>query len=203
MDIISQNKTNYTVGVFLYDGVELLDFSGPAQVFAVAEGFTVRMVSVEKRKIRSQGCVTILPDYSLDDSPQLDLAVLPGGNTDEVKKDDRVIGWVRRCSEKGTILFSVCTGARILARAGLLNEQKAITWHAAVDAFQKQFPAVRVVRDARWVDCGNIITTAGVSAGIDGALHLVARLMGREEAQSTAQYMEYERWRPDDGIVVR
>ena len=196
----AQQKENYTVAIFLYNGVELLDFAGPGEVFS-ASGFRVYTVSVDGKEIVSQGFVTVKPQYSVDSAPKPDIVVFPGGGADAPSKDARVIGWLKSNVETGTMAMSVCTGAAILARAGMLEGYNVTTFHNFVDGLQAMLPNSKVLRDTRFVDNGVVVTTAGVSAGIDGALHLVSRIKGLETAKATARYMEYDKWKPEEGRV--
>lgn len=208
MALIKANHLK-NVAIFLYDGVELLDFSGPGEVFAAASGyvkdggFRVFTVAATHDPIVSQGFVKVLPEYSIHDCPRPDIMVLPGGGTRESINNPAVIDWVKENSGKDQIAFSVCTGAFILAKAGVLDGKKATTWYGAIDRFKKSSPNTEVLADVRWVDNGNVITTAGVSAGIDGALHVVSRLYGEKTAIETAKYMEYEGWKPKGGVEVK
>ena len=100
-------------------------------------------------------------------------------------------------------MLSVCTGVFILAEGKLLENKKATTWYGAIESFQSKFPNIEVLKDVRFVDNGDIITTAGVSAGIDGSLHLVEKLLGKEAAEATARYMEYDKWEQNSGHIIR
>ena len=196
----AQQKSPKNVAIFLYENVELLDFAGPGEVFS-ASGFNVYTVSVDGKEIRSQGFVTVKPQYSVANAPAPDVIVFPGGGTTASANDSRVIDWVKSRVALGSTAMSVCTGAEILARAGLLEGYNVTTFHHFIDGLQEMLPNSKVLKDTRFVDNGNIITTAGVSAGIDGALHLVSRIKGLDVAKSTAFYMEYDKWRPEDGRV--
>jgi putative intracellular protease/amidase len=196
----AQQKEKYTVAIFLYNGVELLDFAGPGEVFS-ASGFRVYTVSVDGNEILSQGFVTVKPQYSVVNAPKPDIVVFPGGGADAPSKNARVIGWLKSNVATGTMAMSVCTGAAILARAGMLEGYNVTTFHNYIDGLQALLPNSKVLRDTRFVDNGAVVTTAGVSAGIDGALHLVARIKGIEAAKETARYMEYDKWKPDEGRV--
>jgi putative intracellular protease/amidase len=196
----AQQKEKYTVAIFLYNGVELLDFAGPGEVFS-ASGFRVYTVSVDGNEILSQGFVTVKPQHSVANAPKPDIVVFPGGGADAPSKDARVIEWLKSNVATGTMAMSVCTGAAILARAGMLEDYNVTTFHNYIDGLQAILPNSKVLRDTRFVDNGGVITTAGVSAGIDGALHLVARIKGIEAAKETARYMEYDKWKPNEGRV--
>jgi transcriptional regulator GlxA family with amidase domain len=203
---LSASAESYTknVAIVLYNGVEVLDFAGPAEVFAAAasfgsnggeRAFNVYTVSKTKAPIVSQGFIDVTPDYSIVDSPKPDVIVLPGGGTDSVLKDSEWMAWVRASAGDADTVLTVCTGAFIAGRLGLLDGNDATTWYAAVPRLTKEFPNARVMPGRRFVDNGKVITTAGVSAGIDGALHYVARTLGRYVADRTAEYMEYA-WSP-------
>jgi len=189
----------------IYQGVELLDFAGPGEVFAAAmtiEGqraFNVFTVAVTSDPIVSQGFVKVNSQYTIDNCPRPDIVVLPRGNAISVIRDDKAMAWIKNTTNESEITMSVCTGAYLLARNGLLNDKKATTHWASINELKKEAPSVTVLENTRFVDNGQILTTAGVSAGIDGALHIVDRLLSRPAAQLTARYMEYE-WNPSRKI---
>ncbi|WP_227698980.1 DJ-1/PfpI family protein [Spirosoma radiotolerans] len=190
------------VAIFIHNGVEVLDFSGPSEVFASTEGFNVYTVSLTKEPIISQGFIRIIPNYSLADCPAPDIVVLPGGQTGPFIDNKPLINWIKSSAEHAEIMLSVCTGAGLLAKAGLLDGKQATTFHSYIEPLQKATPNAKILRNTRFVDNGQVITTAGVSAGIDGALHVVARLKGIDVARQTAFYMEYDKWKPSEGLVV-
>jgi transcriptional regulator GlxA family with amidase domain len=196
----AQKEAPKKVAIFLYPGVEILDFAGPSEVFA-ASGFETFTMSAEGKDILSQGFITVRPQYSLENAPTPDIVVFPGGGATAPSKDPRILAWIRHLHEHGAILMSVCTGAQILAKAGLLDNKNVTTWHGFIKDLQVMLPTSVVLNNTRFVDNGNIITTAGVSAGIDGALYLVSRLNGMEAAKNAAYYMEYEKWDPTAGRV--
>jgi putative intracellular protease/amidase len=193
-------KEPKNVAIFLYEGVELLDFAGPGEVFS-ASGFKTYTVSVDGADLTSQGFVKITPQYSIDSAPAPDIIVFPGGSSGPSSNDPRVIGWIKKQHGNGSDFMSVCTGAFILAKAGLLDNQRVTTHFGSTKALGKSYPSTTVLEDTRWVDNGFVITTAGVSAGIDGALHFVSRLKGLDVAKNTARYMEYDKWNPENGLV--
>lgn len=182
------------VAILVYEGVELLDFAGPGEVFAATEGFSVYTVGVEEKPVISQRFLTLIPAYTLDNCPSPDVLVIPGGELEYLLDYKPLLQWIRALSIKARHLLSVCTGAGLLASAGLLHERKATTFSGYKERLQELAPTANILQDARLADNGQIITTAGVSAGIDGALHLLARLKGVQTAQSTARYMEYSGW---------
>jgi transcriptional regulator GlxA family with amidase domain len=186
--------TPRVVGILLYEGVELLDFAGPAEVFIVAgEGRLFRVVTLAagpERALRTMGGVRITADHGLADAPALDVLVLPGGDMDNV--DARAIAWVTEAAARVQITMSVCMGALLAARAGLLDDVDATTHHWGLERLQTLAPRCHVVTGRRFVDAGRVVTTAGVTAGIDGALHVVARLCGEDAAQWAAtEWMEH------------
>jgi transcriptional regulator GlxA family with amidase domain len=180
--------------IFVFNNMELLDFAGPAEVFASA-GFQVSTVAKTREPIKCMGLITITPHYSLADCPRSNIIVIPGGNTRVVAQDRQVTDWLARASSEAQVTLSVCTGAFVLASAGLLDGKDATTHWGSIARMQKQFPKVNVRNDQRVVDAGKVVTSAGVSAGIDGALHVVDRLAGRSTALKAARYMEYI-WQP-------
>lgn len=192
-------KGTYNVAIFLYQGVELLDFAGPTEVFAATNGFHVYTVSVDGQDILSQGLVTVKPQYSIDDAPEPDIIVFPGGSSGASSRNEKVLNWARAAAEDNRSVMSVCTGAFILARAGLVDDLSITTHHGSIEALRDALPNATVLEHTRFVDNDKIITTAGVSAGIDGALHLVSRIKGMEFAKATAYYMEYDKWHPEAG----
>ena len=205
---VADKKKSMNVGVFVYEGMEILDFGGPAEVFAAAGNFSdkaefnVYTVGSTKESILSQGFIRITPEFSIADCPKPDIIVFPGGNSANVTQDEATMKWLAAESPDLKIAMSVCTGAFVLAKAGLLDEKKATTWYGAIGRLREASPKTTVLEKTRFVDNGNVITTAGVSAGIDGALHVVATLLGDEAAQNTARYMEYDKWKPNRGLVV-
>lgn len=185
---------------YLQDGVEVLDFAGPMEVFSYA-GFEVFTVSKTKDPIVSQGIVKVIPDYSIKDAPPADILAFFGGNAGQ-SFDDEVVGWIKSRQSQTKYFFSVCTGAFALGKAGLLDGLTVTTFHDAIDALRRQCPKAKVLSDVRWVDNGKVITTAGISAGIDGALHLVSKFYGDDAAKRTAYYMEYDKWIPKQGMIT-
>lgn len=198
--VLIKEELSKTIAFYLQDGVEVLDFAGPMEVFAYA-GYKVFTVSKTKKPIQSQGILTVVPDYSIADAPEADILAFFGGNSGVAVNDKKVIQWIKK-QEAIQYHFSVCTGAFLLAEAGLLDGKTATTFHNSLDDLEKNYPEVDVRRDVRFVDNGEIITTAGISAGIDGALHLVAKLQGLNAAKRTAYYMEYDNWVPGDGLIL-
>ncbi len=196
----------YNVGVFIFDQVEVLDFAGPFEVFSTAARvrsriepgedpiFNVFTVAEETRIIRARGDLEILPAFNFSNHPPIDLLIVPGGIVSAEQEKEAVIAWLKQVAERAKISASVCTGAFLLAQAGLLRHRTATThWEDLAD-LRTMSPDTEVKEGARWIDEGEIITSAGISAGIDMSLHLVARLFGEELAFSTSRQMEYD-WR--------
>jgi transcriptional regulator GlxA family with amidase domain len=197
------------VAIVIWNGAEILDWGGPSEVFESAGGFAqygderafhVYTVSKSKDPIASQRFIDVLPDYSIEDAPRPDIVVFPGGGTSSVLQDSKFLAWATAVATEAEVALSVCTGAFILGKAGLLEDKDATTWYGAINNLEAQFPETRVHRGRRFIDNGQVVTTAGVSAGIDGSLHVVARLLGRHVADRTAQYMEY-RWTPETHLA--
>lgn len=189
----AKDTTPRNVAIFVFQGMELLDFAGPGEVFAAAHPkFKVYTVAASTEPIVSQGFVKIVPEYSIQDCPKPDLLVIPGGATSATVKNPDVIAWVKRVSGENELTMSVCTGAFILAKAGLLDGREVTTHWFHVTRLGKSAPNIQVRSNVRFVDTGKILTTAGVSAGIDGSLHVVERLLGHEAAARIAKGMEYK-----------
>lgn len=193
------------VAIVVYDGVEVLDFAGPGEVFQAAAryagmadrpGFRVYTVGPTKEPIVSQGFVRVTPEFSVDDAERPDILVLPGGNSGRLTGDPHFMAWVTKAMSEAEVTLTVCTGAFVAAKAGVLDGRAATTWYGAVEGLRKAAPKTSVQEGRRFIDSGSVVTTAGVSAGIDGALHVVARLVGRSAADRTARYMEYH-WAPE------
>jgi transcriptional regulator GlxA family with amidase domain len=191
-----------SVAIFIHNGVELLDFTGPGEVFA-ASGFNVFTVAVTEEAIISQGFLKVVPQYSIKNCPSPDIIVLPGGATEIPMGNTEVINWIKRSVPKTVVTLSVCTGAGLLSKAGLLDGKTVTTFHNFIDDLQEMTPKAKVVRNTRFVDNGSIVTTAGISAGIDGALHVVFKLKGMAVAQATAENMEYDKWQSQEGLIVK
>ncbi|MCC5894517.1 MAG: DJ-1/PfpI family protein [Alkalibacterium sp.] len=191
---------NYTVGILLFDDVEVLDFAGPYEVLSVTEDenteklFNAVTISEKGNLIRARNGLKVEPDYHFENHPPLDILVVPGGyGAREVEsKNPVVVEWVKRQNESVHKMTSVCTGSFILGEAGLLAGKSATTHWTALDRMESAFPNVTVLRDVKFVDQGHLITSAGISAGIEMALHLVAVLYSKETAQNTAKHMEYD-----------
>ena len=188
-----------TIGIALFDGAEELDWAGPWEVLAAwAEQWPddgVRVFTLA----RSDGVVTcakglrVLPDETWDTAPAMDVLVYPGGRgTRRELADEAVLEWIRRLAGGDTVVASVCTGSLVLAAAGLLDGKPATTHWQSLELLPTLGSEIEVRPDDRFVDTGEVITAAGVSAGIDMALHLVARLHSIERAREVRRYIQYD-----------
>jgi transcriptional regulator GlxA family with amidase domain len=190
------------LAVLIFDDVEVLDFCGPFEVFSVAGRFTdlpafhVLTVAEKAGPILAHGGLSVNPHRRLADCPAPDLLLVPGGQgTRREMHNPAPIDWIREASAKAELVLSVCTGALLLAKAGLLDGLGATTHHGAVDLLREVAPRAEVHADRRFVDNGRVVCSAGIAAGIDMSLHVVGRLLGAEVAAKTARHMEYP-WAP-------
>lgn len=189
----------WSVGIFLFNEVEVLDFAGPFEVFTVTEvneekPFTVYTVSENGEMITARNGLKVQPDYSIENLPPVDILIIPGGlGAREYEiKNEIVIKWIRQQMKEVKLMTSVCTGALLLAKAGLLEGLKATTHWASIEKFKNEFQNVEVIENVKFVDEGHIITSAGISAGINMAFHIVKNLLGVHVAEDTAKRMEYD-----------
>jgi putative intracellular protease/amidase len=184
-----------TVAVLLFDGVEIIDYSGPWEVFGEA-GFKVHSVAEKSGPVTAVFGQKLIPDYTFKNSPGADILLVPGGNSGKAANNPAVIKWIQDEAKKSKYVMSVCTGAFLLSKAGLLDGLSATTVMGGLDRLAQVSRKTKVVHDQRYVDNGKIITTAGLSSGIDGAFHLLSKIKGKGSAQAAALEMEY-RWDPD------
>ncbi|HZS08703.1 MAG TPA: DJ-1/PfpI family protein [Blastocatellia bacterium] len=182
------------VAILIFDGVQIIDYTGPYEVFGQA-GFEVFTVAATPGTIRTAMGMQVTPHYTLENSPRPDVIVVPGGDVQRAQSDQRTIKWLQERAPEAQHVLSVCNGAYILAHTGLLDGLAATTFYDLIDGLKVAAPKTRVVRDQRYVDNGKIITTAGISSGIDGSLYVVAKLRGKAAAQMVALNMEYN-YRP-------
>jgi len=192
-----------TVGILIFDDVEVLDFCGPFEVFSVARPagkygdefklFNVVTIAEEDRIITCRGGLLVKPHATTENHPPLDILVVPGGQgTRRERHNQRLLDWIARQDQHTNLTTSVCTGAFLLAERGLLDHHRATTHWGSVEWMRSTYPAVEMVADTRVVDEGHIITSAGISAGIDMSLYVVSRLHGVDVAEWTARQMEYD-----------
>jgi transcriptional regulator GlxA family with amidase domain len=193
----------WNVAILIFDEVEVLDFCGPFEVFGVTgrsddpRPFNVYTVAQSAGPVLARNGLSINPAYTLADCPPPDILLVPGGyGTRRVMKDAGLTAWVAAQAENTRLTLSVCTGALVLAKAGLLDGLEATTHHGAFDELRAAAPGAVVREDRRFVDNGQVVLSAGISAGIDMSLYMVGRLLGVDKAIETARYMEYD-WAPE------
>ncbi|MBQ0140393.1 MAG: DJ-1/PfpI family protein [Kurthia sp.] len=193
--------TPYSVGILLFNEVEVLDFAGPFEVFSLAGNsktnaklFDVQTVSENGNLVIARNDLQVQPNFSITNHPAFDLIIIPGGyGAEEIEiHNERIITWIQQQAKQATIIASVCTGALLLAKAGLLNGLTATTHWMDLDRLEKEFPHVLVQRNVKFVDEDTIITSGGISAGINMSFHLVSKLCGQQVALETAKRMEYD-----------
>ena len=187
------------IGVALFDGAEELDWAGPWEVLAAwsqqwpDDGVRVFTLARENGTVTCAKGLRVLPDETWETAPPLDVLVYPGGRgTRRELADEAVLEWVRGLAGDGTVMASVCTGSLVLAAAGLLDGKPATTHWQSLELLPTLGREIEVRPDARFVDNGAVITAAGVSAGIDMALHVVARLHSTERAREVRRYIQYD-----------
>ncbi|MFO7170835.1 MAG: DJ-1/PfpI family protein [Chloroflexota bacterium] len=192
-----------SVAILIFDDVELLDFAGPFEVFSSARALTgerqrlmdVFTVAEHDRPVRTRNGLVVQPDYTLANCPPADILVVPGGaGARPLEERPEILGWIRERSAQAELTTSVCTGSFLLARAGLLSGRTATTHWESVPELRERYLDIEVLEDERYVDAGPVVTSAGVSAGIDMALHVVSRLYGPSVARATALGIEYDYW---------
>jgi transcriptional regulator GlxA family with amidase domain len=196
------------VGIYVFPDVEVLDFCGPFEVFSVTRlddarrreepsPFDVRVVAETRDVVTATGGLRVLPDCTREECPPLDVLVVPGGwGTRRLLDDRRTIDWIAARGAAVPTLTSVCTGALLLGEAGLLDGRRATTHWRALDLMRERFPRVTVEDGLHVVEDGHVVTSAGISAGIDMALRVVSRFYGERIGRETARHMEYPY--PDD-----
>lgn len=184
------------IGIYIYNQAEVLDFSGPFEVFSTAkrlgaEDLNVFLISENAGPVVARGGFKVLADYLLNNHPEVDLLIVVGGvHTDEMNKLD-VLDWIASVSGSASQVVSVCTGAFLLAKTGLLKGLEVTTHWEDISDLASQFPDLDVVSDKRWVTSGKFTTSGGISAGIDMSLHLISERYGLEFAAVVARQMEY------------
>lgn len=187
------------IGIVLFPEAEELDAIGPWEVLSAwtrtfpEDGYTVFCLSRAGGSVQCAKGLTVRAHHSFDDAPPLDVLIYPGGHGTRAQLDDDAqLNWVRRQRATVPLMTSVCTGSLVYAAAGLLSGRPATTHWAALDALAEIDPTIDVRRDDRFVDDGDIITSSGVSAGIDMALHLIVRLVGADRARHVRRYIQYD-----------
>lgn len=199
--------TTRSVGILIFDDAEVMDVAGPYEVFSVAgrrhglEPFQVSLVAERRGLVTLRNHFRVEPHAILAERPSPDLLIVPGGQgTRREMHNPAILDWVRRAAGQAELVLSVCTGALVLASAGLLRGLEATTHHGAIDLLRQTDPTARVRDNVRFLDNGRVVVSAGISAGIDMSLHVVERLLGQELAEETARYMEYHWDRNDPSL---
>ncbi len=190
------------VAILIFDEVEVLDFCGPFEVFGVASlhstgerSFYVYTIAEKSEPVSARNGLSINPNFTLADCPQPYILLVPGGRgTRGVVHNEVLVNWVREQAGRVELVLSVCTGALVLAKAGLLEGLSATTHFQALNELRDLAPNTTLCLDQRYVDNGQVVLSAGISAGIDMSLYVVARLLGEEQANETARYMQYDYW---------
>jgi len=197
-----------TVAIYVFPDVEVLDFAGPYQVFTTASRmfakanpppsvrFSVFTIAREAGTVRARHGLGIAPDHTFASHPPIDLLIVPGGVVTAELRHPAVSEWIRRTAASAKLTASICTGSFLLAQAGLLEGRTTTTHWEDVADLRGMFPSLTVLETRRWIDEGTVVTSAGISAGIDMSLYLVQRLAGRELALGTARQMDYD-WQED------
>lgn len=193
-----KEHTMKNAGIFIFDDIELMDFAGPFEVFSVAnelEKYTLCNTftfAENKDSVTSVNGLKVIPDYSFENCPGIDILIIPGGvGTVKLLDNNTVLDFILSAHRKSEITFSVCSGARILAKLGLLDGLRYTTHHEVFDDILSLAPRGIPVRDVRFIDHGKIMTSAGISAGIDLSLHVIEKLFGESCVVRTKSYMEY------------
>ena len=189
-----------SVGVYLYDNAEVLDFSGPFEVFSTANrllaepAFNVFLVGESGEQIIARGGFQVSPHYGFNNHPPIDVLIVVGGVHSQELLKPNVLKWIAANAQSAKLIASVCTGVFLLAKAGVIQRESVTThWEDILD-LRRDFPSLNVKENTPWVDEGRIVSSAGISAGIGMSLHLVSRLISQDVALRTARQMEFD-WR--------
>jgi len=191
--------------ILAFDGVESLDFAGPFEVFTTASRVSQRLnpgteapfevasvaLASAGQPVQARAGLRLLADHDLADSPTADLLIVPGGVVDAPMASPATLRWIAKCAAGAQLAASVCTGAFLLAKSGVLTQEAVTTHWEDIADLREQFPLLDVREGERWIDSGRVVSSAGISAGIDMSLYLVERLAGRALAERTARQMDY------------
>ena len=188
-----------TAGILIYNEVEGLDFAGPFEVFGISEKNQEKLyrcftVAQHDELISTRNGLLVKPNFNFANCPDIDILIVPGGyGAEQIEIHNRVLlDWLVLQKEKVDILASVCTGAFLLAKAGIITNERVTTHWIDIDDLQKEYPALKVERNVKYIDNGSVMTAAGISAGIELALHIVEKENGKDTALQTARRMEYD-----------
>ncbi len=191
--------------ILAFDGVEALDFAGPFEVFTTASRVSQRLnpgteapfevasvaLASAGQPVQARAGLRLLADHDLADNPTADLLIVPGGVVDAPMASPATLRWIAKCAAGAQLAASVCTGAFLLAKSGVLTQEAVTTHWEDIADLREQFPLLDVREGERWIDSGRVVSSAGISAGIDMSLYLVERLAGRALAERTARQMDY------------
>jgi len=194
-----EKKEPFKVGILIFDEVQIIDFAAPYEVFGHAR-FEIYTVSATGKPITTAMGLKVTPDHSFGSLPEMDAILVPGGDVSIIRKNKQVLSWLKAQYGKVDHVLSVCTGSNIIAESGLLNGLSATTFHRNLDDLANDFPEINVLDDQRYVDNGKIITSAGLSSGIDASLYLVSKVKGVESAKTIAMHIEYD-WKQSDVFI--
>jgi len=191
--------------ILAFDGVEALDFAGPFEVFTTASRVSQRLnpgteapfevasvaLASAGQPVQARAGLRLLADHDLADNPTADLLIVPGGVVDAPMASPATLRWIAKCAAGAQLVASVCTGVFLLAKSGVLTQEAVTTHWEDIADLREQFPLLDVREGERWIDSGRVVSSAGISAGIDMSLYLVGRLAGRALAERTARQMDY------------
>ena len=191
----AETEPRVRVAFLVFNGVQIIDYAAPYEVMGQA-GYEVFTVGETTAPVTTAMGMQVTPRYGFGDHPRPDILLVPGGNVDAHLQNAGLLSWIRSNATAARYVLSVCNGAFFLSRGGLLDGLQATTFYGLIDALRAQTPNATIVADRRFVDNGRIITTAGLSSGIDGALHVIGKVSGPGRAQMVALNMEYD-WKPE------
>jgi transcriptional regulator GlxA family with amidase domain len=184
--------------ILLFNDAEVLDFAGPFEVFNAANRmageviFSVYTIAENKDVISARNGLKVIPDYSLNNCPSPDILIIPGGSGRKIQMTNQfLLNWIKSKYNGFEFLLSVCTGSLIVGKTGLLDGLEATTHHNSYQEFENTFPSIKLIKNAKYIDNGKIITAAGVSSGINMSLYVIGRLFGEELKAKTASHIEF------------
>jgi transcriptional regulator GlxA family with amidase domain len=186
------------VGIFIFENVDLLDFAGPYEVYTTANEleenlFNVFTVSINKKIVKTANGLSVNSDFLIDDHPDIDILVLPGGIGGKALMNNEILRkWILRQSERCKVIYTVCTGFRLLKNTGLLTKKRSTTHHLHFDELREMIPDTNVEEGIRFIDEGNIMTSAGMTAGIDLAIHTIKIYKSKDLANRVRDFMEFK-----------
>ena len=187
------------IGIYIYDNVEALGFSGPYEIFSTAsrllkkkEELNVYLIAEENKAVTVRGGMKVLPNYCFADCPQLDIFIIAAGVHKKEMKKDNVLSWIKEQASKTVLTASVCSGVFLLAKSKVIKKQTVTTKSEDCEALKEAFPKLDVVSDSKFVDENSVITTAGMTAGIDMSLYLLTKLFNKKLAEQVSKEIEFE-----------